>query len=574
MTRSPVLTFPSAGRTLARPGDARARRRARAWRRRGRRAQVAAVATILGLLLVVTFIATYLSTTLPNQMQVNDLNHDLQVENQLGQLSAALQAATGVGAIGAQISQPITLGSAGAPPFAGQDSAYTSALPQGSGISVQYTVLGQLAYFPPPGYPAGGSATGCTAAATTLTCSTAGYSPHLNMSANATVYTLTFSSSGFAALNVSTNSSTISLSASGSQTLYLQLIGNSNTLAVTDSSTGAEAIALFGNHDAVTLASTGSGLNVFYVYGSFDTITVSQHTSTGGMRVVVYGANDKVVFPAVTSTPVLAVYLTGFNATNPVSSLCPYANLSSTDSVTGFSSTTATLKETLNNSVGYYNNQTAGTGWTVTYQNVPRTTCPYFATAHVNVKAGGVPGAAFAVHLRNTYAPVAEVAFDQGAIVYVQTGGTPTMYEAPLLQLKELNTTHGSTTYHNITQATLWIPEFLGQIPGESGVLTADFSFRLLGVQTVAVSNTTGLATSTPVVFTITTPYAGAWLQFINAHNWPFTATCAPVFPATSTACTGPYSDSTGLATVSFSIASSGLSLLSIETASFAVSLI
>ena len=134
--------------------------------------------------------------------------------------------------------------------------------------------------------------------------------------------------------------------------------------------------------------------------------------------------------------------------------------------------------------------------------------------------------------------------------------------------------TVGSTTYHNITQASLWIPEFVGPIPGEAGVGTTDFSFQLLGVQTVSVSNTTGLSTAVPIVFTITTPYAGAWLQFINAHNWPFSGTCAPVFPATSVACTGPYYDGAGLATVTFSIPAAGLLSLSIETASFSVALL
>jgi hypothetical protein len=522
----------------------------------------------------VTFIATYLTTTLPSQMQVNDLNHDLQVENQLGQLAAALSAATRLGALGSQVSQPITLGSAGAPPFAAQDSSYTSALPQGSGISVQYSVLGPLVYTPPPGYPAGGTATGCTSSATSLTCATGGYSPHLNLSGNAKVYALSFSSSGFGAVNVSTNLSTVSLSATGSETLYLQLIGSNDTMAIVTSTSGVESLAVFGNNDAISVSSTGSGLMVLYLYGNSDSITFTQHTGTSGLRLVLFGAYDQISLPSVSNSPVLAVYLTGFNATNPVASLCPYANLSSTDTVTGFTSSTATLKESLNNSVGYYNNQTAGTGWTVKYQNVPRTTCPYFAPARVNVKAGGAPGAAFAVHLRNVYAPVAEVAFDQGSIVYVQPGGTPTLFEAPQLQLKETNTTHGSTTYHNITQASIWIPEFVGQIPGEAGVGTTDFSFQLLGVQSVSVSNTTGLSSATPVAFTITTPYAGAWLEFINSHNWPFTATCAPVFPATSVACTGPYYDGAGLAAVTFSIPSAGLLLLSIQTAAFSVSLI
>ncbi|HEV2449785.1 MAG TPA: hypothetical protein VGU43_05175, partial [Thermoplasmata archaeon] len=50
---------------------------------RSRRAQVSAVGTVLGLLLVTTYIAGYLATTLPSQMQELEFEHELQVENQL-----------------------------------------------------------------------------------------------------------------------------------------------------------------------------------------------------------------------------------------------------------------------------------------------------------------------------------------------------------------------------------------------------------------------------------------------------------------------------------------------------------
>ena len=53
------------------------------------------MATILGLLLVVTVIANYLATTLPAQMSVNDLNHEIAVENQLGHFQAVLSGRCG-----------------------------------------------------------------------------------------------------------------------------------------------------------------------------------------------------------------------------------------------------------------------------------------------------------------------------------------------------------------------------------------------------------------------------------------------------------------------------------------------
>ncbi len=81
------------------------------------------MATVLGLLLVVTFIASYLTTTLPNQMAINDLNHDTLVQNQVSQLAAVATQIASADAVGGQATFPVSLGSEGAPPFAGPDSS-------------------------------------------------------------------------------------------------------------------------------------------------------------------------------------------------------------------------------------------------------------------------------------------------------------------------------------------------------------------------------------------------------------------------------------------------------------------
>jgi hypothetical protein len=106
---------------------------------------VSAVATILGLLLVVTFIANYITTTLPNTMGQNDLQHEVMVENQVAQLGGVLQEAAQQGVVGAQISGPVTLGSAGAPPFAGQDPSTITPLANRSLFTVSFTLTGPSA---------------------------------------------------------------------------------------------------------------------------------------------------------------------------------------------------------------------------------------------------------------------------------------------------------------------------------------------------------------------------------------------------------------------------------------------
>jgi hypothetical protein len=103
---------------------------------------VSAVAVILGLLLVVTFIANYLTTTLPNTMGQNDLAHEAQVQDQVAQLGGVMLIAAQQGAIGAQISGPISLGSAGAPPFAGQDPSTITPLANRSLYTVGFSLTG------------------------------------------------------------------------------------------------------------------------------------------------------------------------------------------------------------------------------------------------------------------------------------------------------------------------------------------------------------------------------------------------------------------------------------------------
>jgi len=118
------------------------RRFRRSWRRRSRRAQVSAVATILGLLLVVVFIANYISTVLPNTMGQNDLEHEVLVQNQVAQFGQLLWAYTSSDAVGAQVSAPVTLGTAGAPPFAGPDPSTLQSLLNQSSLSVSFTITG------------------------------------------------------------------------------------------------------------------------------------------------------------------------------------------------------------------------------------------------------------------------------------------------------------------------------------------------------------------------------------------------------------------------------------------------
>ena len=80
---------------------------------------MSAVAVVLGLLLVVSFISTYALGPLPDQEAQNEFQHELQVENQLARLQAVILSQTKGPVPQALMISPLTLGSQPVPPFGG-----------------------------------------------------------------------------------------------------------------------------------------------------------------------------------------------------------------------------------------------------------------------------------------------------------------------------------------------------------------------------------------------------------------------------------------------------------------------
>lgn len=570
--RAARLNTSSRGILYPRHGAPLNRRTAqRNWRRRAHRGQVSAIATLLGLLLIVTFIANYLTTQLPVQMQVNDLNHDIEIENQLARFGALLQTASDNLATGAQLTQPVSLGSVGVPPFAGPDSAYTSGTLNLTSTRINYTTYTPSTYDPPTGWVAGGylpPGHGCVATATALSCtSTPTLPPHWNFTGNTHSFYVNLTTGGVAMyLNFSTNGSSVYVNTAGGATAFVQVVGNSNTVALASSGAFTLNATIVGSSDHVTVtAASGGNIGVLRVVGNSDKVTT---TTAGGSTflILVYGTLDALVYSASSAGSTYRSYFVGFNATAPTSSLCPYGNLSSTDKVTSFSSTGGnTLTLTLNNSVHYYANNTNGTGWTNHFQNVALTACPYFTPSNFAGISYLPLGAGFIAHLQNTFAPQAQVAYAQGGVVYAQLGGTPIFIENPSVTV--------TATGGNVTALRIWIPEFVNPLPSVSGTGTVSLVARLLAVNQVVVSAATHLtfAAGSSVVFSIASQFAVAWLGYFTAQHWPgVTITCSPVG---SVACLGPYALTGGIGQVVLTVPTTALASLSVTTALFSLSL-
>ncbi len=536
---APLVRLPRRGRHL-RPGR-------RTWRRRSRKAQVSAVATILGLLLVVTFIANYISTTLPNTMGQNDLQHDVQVQNQVAQLSALMQVTAESGTISAQVSQAVTLGSVGAPPFAAADSSTIAPANTSGGLGINFTLAGPQAYNPPTGGISGVSAPGCTTTSHTIVCSGA-----TTVNANFTgalggqpSYAITLGGGETARLNFSTNHSAISVTVSGATSVYLTVLGNNDTMTI-DVSSLPETIIIVGNDDKVIMTGSGStSRSNILVVGNRDTVTTSALGGSNTIVSSVYGSSDNVNPGVLSGTAAFGVYFNGFNPSVP-SATCPVDNLSSTDTVTNPVGGSGPFTVNYNNTA-YTGSGTSGP-WGITYHVPTPFACPFFSQLVLPIPAGAAPpSAALVVHLNNVYSTRAEVALDQGAVVYAQPGGLPVFVVPPRISLSN-------------GVLSLFVPRFSGHIGSESGVGTADVSLRLLSTQDIVIpSNHFSFQSSTKITITLISPYAAAWYAYFHSASSPFSpyVTCT----GSNSVCTALYQPGGPLGTITLAIPTAGLQL-------------
>jgi len=507
-------------------------------------------------------LANYLSTQLPAQMGVNDANHVLEVENQVARLAGSILAAAGSNAVGRVLTQPISLGSVGAPPFAAADGASIGPGAQGSYLTESFTVTGTSSYVPPTVGPAGGATYKACSTQTTasLVCSTSSLVVWNFSSSSPTAYSIT-TSGGPYDINISASGSTIGYTASSTAPVYLLIVGNNDTLTLTVSGTSDVIhIVVIGNYDQVTFAAgswTSSTLTILFV-GNYDSLPTGTQTLTSSHLIATfYGSYDTTTLGTTSlSSSSVNVYFNGFAPESP-SATCPVDNLAaSTDSVSDASGSaqSGTPYSVTYNDTSVSSGTSPPSPWTGTFAEPTQFPCPYYTTVTIPQRSSGAGGASFVVLLRNTYTPRAEVAFDQGAVLYAQPSGMPLMLVNP------------SISYLGGT-LSLWVPEFLGSIGTEAGVGTAELSVRLVSLLNVSLP-ARGFSLSGTTSIAVKTPFAAAWTSYLSGTSLAGHTVCAP---ASSSACKGPFTFNGPLGTVYVNVTATALSI-QIATFSLAVS--
>ena len=451
-------------------------------RHRSRRGQVSAVATVLGLLIVVTFIANFVLLQLPSEEAQLEYQHVLQVENQMARLQATIQHQAIAPMLPLTLTSPVSLGSQADPPFGPAASSVISQLPYALGTTSLVKSI-SLAFHP----PAWGTHSGC------------------------------FGSSGgscagngvFFANYQGPNRTTMSLSVAGTGLWFYNITANNDTIYVSwnGANPGPDVVVINGSYDNVVLNKSGSATSnpsvQFYFYGDHDTFAAME----GGGGV---GGTTTVLVQ-------FSAQLAGF---------CPGGNLSATDHLVGAISngnSQLNINVTWLNSVGYTSlpDTDLFSGGSITWSNQTGIIgCAFFKSSVSSYTSQFLSG--LLVHLSNHYSPAADVAYEQGAVILSEQSGSPIMVETPNMAFAIGS--QGPTAF-------LMLVNFVGNTTSEAGLTTA-------GVQTTVQSTEgyslrTGVNGSTIVespLVNITTLYPFAWFAYF--HSFP-----SSIFSPTSVQC-------------------------------------
>lgn len=447
---------------------------------------MSAVATTLTLLIVVSYIANYLSSTLPGQMQGVEFRHQLVVQDQISRLRALVLAEAAHPLLPLTPMTPVALGSAATPPF-GPPSQSTIGPESGA---VNQSVHYQLETVTPAN-PSWGNFSVCLPGGEGH-CAGNGNVNYANLSGNNTTLNIVITG--------------------GNNSLVYNLNGDNDSITVSWSGKdeGIVAIVVNGSYDSVTFDKSGSDTTTpsmsFYFFGIHDTFSMSMagsHSSKGGMNVDVRFIGS-------------------------LSFLCPYDNYSATDRVANLGAGGSNLKLSVTwwNAVGYVTapNTLPYPGGSlpsesVTFQNTTGfASCPFLKISSAQYTSSSFGG--LSVRLANRYIPPADIGYELGAVLLQSASGQSIMLAPPAFRF--LSTEAG-------LNATLEFVVLDGSVVPESGVGVASVGARVTGVTTTSFgSGVNGVFVATPYYINISTQYPAGWLTYFNAQDraFPFGASC------------------------------------------------
>lgn len=481
----------------------------RGWRllrqhgRRGRSAQVSAVATLLALMLFVSFLSTFVLGQLGQQMGAQEFQHQLQVENQLSRLQTnIIEAANAITTNGSSyLSAPVTLSSGSVPPFG---------TPSSGALSVDPTQVGTTAAF---GISNVSSATvgwnqGSACFSTGSGTCTAGTGTEVyNFSGNHSTRTPTVAGCAAAGCNVlynvTGNFNTLSLSLSGANigNVLFQISGNWDNLTLNDGGScnlrQRVSVVFSGNNDSYTLSVTGcttgagANLNTTFVGSSGASCPYGNAATSMKWKGATWGAS-KSVYQNLT-------WQNAYGITSPPNSVPANGG---NDQLT------------FSNQSGYFQ---------CLFTNA-QTTGPY--TLHF---LSGVK-----VALDNRYSLASTIALDQGGVVFGIDNGGSVMVSPP--------TSNFVQDPFGVSFA-ITLVSIVASSGTATGFGTVAVVSSILSVQTYEITDGKRGSNYLPFFFlNITTPFPQAWATWWSSQKPvdPTGVTCVPGYGVTGAQCLTP----------------------------------
>lgn len=462
----------------------------RQHRRRANAGQVAAVATILGLLIVVTFISVFVIQPLPAQMGALEYQHELLVENQLARLQATVLAEAKNPNLAFSLSAPITLGSGAIPPWAGPSTG--SIQPEDAVIHTQtFYDVGQV--FPAP--------------------------PNWNTGSNCLL-----NGSGKCASNG--NIDTWNVTNANNTAFDLKVTGNSNSVQYNIS----------GNNDTITIDWIGgdTGFVQFIINGSGDTVIYNKggsDTTSPTANFLFYGQNDTFDMNMAGSHSSKGGITVNVQFVGELNQICPFGNQSNTDRLGSLGSGGSNLAMNVQwwNAVGYASAPHtvpypggAGSNESITFKNLTGVIGCAFTKAYVSGYTSQYLSG-IRVHLYNHYLAPMDLVYDQGAVIGAAEGGGSIMVSPPpisyFLQPAGI-------------AARIMLVNFVGGFAASAGVSTSAVTTQVIAEQAITITNgQTNFYITTPVFLNITTPYPQAWVSYFQSQPKLFSGgvSCVPL---------------------------------------------
>jgi hypothetical protein len=461
-------------------------------RSRARKGQVAAVATVMGLLLVVTYLSNYLEQQLPATLTATEFSHIIQLEDQMSALQATVLAESHSIAPGLALASPLTLGSAGAPPFGPPDSGVLHPEISGTQIVSSYSIGSWVSA--PPQWNFGSSCISGGAGH----CAGNGHVDTWNVTnANHSSFTITVNgNSNSMAYNISGNNDTVNVDWTGGDTgfIYMQINGSDDQVIYnkggSDTTTPTASFLFFGQRDIFSFNPSGS------------------HSAKGGMTVFVEFVGS-------------------------LNLLCPFGNLSATDKVGTLAAGGSNLNLSVVwwNAIGHVSGPTKQTypgggasNETIWWSNRSGPVgCPFTKLSSTSYTTQD--GSGIGVTVLNRYLPITTIAFDEGAVIEYQLGGNPLMVSPPDITF---------TPIQAGLAASITLVDVIQSFGSENGYGTAAVSTHLLQSSTFALQNgKTANSLTSLYLFNVTTPYPWAWTTYFDARGpiFPFGATCTTLKP-------------------------------------------